>query len=129
MKELTKEEKLKKVIELAKKHDISAHEIAKNTDLNASGVHKILKEDNKNPRTETIDKILFYLTGKTTQTNSQVNEPPVLYGVDKLRQELSEVTIKYYRALEANIEDLKIIGKLKRRLEENNIDYSDITPE
>lgn len=61
MSSLTNKQKLKTIIEICERHNITAYEIGKNTNLNQSGVQRLLNGEVKKPRTETLDTILSYL--------------------------------------------------------------------
>lgn len=68
MNHLSLKEKLKMVIELCDKHDITAYEIGKSTELNTSGVQRILNNDVKKPRNETLNIILEYIENRIVGT-------------------------------------------------------------
>ncbi len=83
MKSLTPKEKLKYIVCLCHKNDITAYEISKSKGLSASGIQRILNNEVKKPRNETLDIILDYIENKltsskfedTTDTDSQAAEP------------------------------------------------------
>lgn len=60
------EKKLSFIIELCDKHDITAYEIGKETDLNTSGVQRILNREVNKPRNKTLNTILDYIEEKIT---------------------------------------------------------------
>ena len=64
MKHLTPAEMLRKVKDLTTKHHITAYDIGENTDLNTSGVHRILAGEVQNPRIKTLKIILNYIKEK-----------------------------------------------------------------
>ena len=51
---LSKEKRLKKIIELCDKHDITAYEIGNSTSLNASGIQRLLDNKVKKPHEKTL---------------------------------------------------------------------------
>ncbi len=59
--ELTKKEKLEKIIDYVKNNDISAYIIAKNTKISEAGVGKILNKVSTNPHEITVNTIYDYL--------------------------------------------------------------------
>lgn len=61
MNTLRAEEKLKIVRELCDKHKITAYEIGEKTNLDTSGVQRILNGETKKPREKTLDVILNFL--------------------------------------------------------------------
>lgn len=92
MRELTNQKKLELIIDLCKKNDITAYEIAKETDLNASGLHRIFTKEVKTPRGKTLNKILEFLELRLPGRNiyghknyvpkedtAQVKEDPIKY--------------------------------------------------
>jgi len=68
MNALTLEEKIKFVIDLCYKHNITAYEIGNNTDLNTSGIQRILDGKVKKPRNRTLNAILEYIENKIVGT-------------------------------------------------------------
>ncbi|MBE7691296.1 S24 family peptidase [Tenacibaculum piscium] len=56
-----KEQVINKIIDYAKKNNVSAYLIAQNTKLSEAGVGKILNKSSKNPRDLTIEAICDYL--------------------------------------------------------------------
>lgn len=70
MKDLTIEEMLALIKDLTLKHHITAYEIGENTDLNTSGVHRILAGEVLKPRIKTLKIILEYIEDKITGSNS-----------------------------------------------------------
>lgn len=60
MNNLTKEEKYNLLKDLGKKHQITAYEIAKNTNLSEAGVLNILTGKSKRPHESTLDEILNF---------------------------------------------------------------------
>ena len=58
---ISKEEKIKLIVDIAKKNDIAAYEIGQKTSVSASSVQKIFSGEQKNPRNRTLNIILHYL--------------------------------------------------------------------
>lgn len=72
MKHLSASEKLAIVKEVCNKYDITAYEIAQNTGLTPSGIHRILTGEVQKPRSKTLDVIWKYLEHK--RLNSPADE-------------------------------------------------------
>jgi len=70
-----KQKKLKLVIDLCQKHNISAYEIGKNTSLTDAGVHKILTGESKNPNHSSLNIMLKYVGDKIT--GSKTHDPSI----------------------------------------------------
>lgn len=97
---------LETVLHLTKKHCITAYEIADNTPLNASGVHRILTNQTKNPRKKTLNIILDYIEQRITGANLNNSH------IDQILQTPGpEVSI--------NNETLKAIKELQNKLTNN----------
>lgn len=79
MKDLTTKKKLELVLALTKKHHISAYEIGEQTDLNTSGIHRILTEEVKKPRDRTLSIILEYIEKKIVGTQLGAEEEKPTY--------------------------------------------------
>ena len=58
---ISKEEKIKLIVDIAKKNDIAAYEIGQKTSVSTSSVQKIFSGEQKNPRNRTLNIILHYL--------------------------------------------------------------------
>ena len=119
MNTLTLKEKLNLIIDLCLKHDITAYEIGKETNLNTSGVQRILNNDVKKPRNETLNTILDYIENKLTgskfeateELEREVAEPIQQYihrdtpsSVPYYNIELSGDTFTSFKAAEKNID-------------------------
>ncbi|HET8886794.1 MAG TPA: hypothetical protein VFM70_10635 [Salinimicrobium sp.] len=94
MSRLTVEEKLNLVLELVEKHRITAYEIGENTDLNSSGVHRILTGEVKKPREKTLNLILQYIESRIVGTDIGLKaaEPiPEYSRKDKVEEVLQEL--------------------------------------
>jgi len=101
MNELTIEDKLIKIQDLAKKYDVTAYEIGKNTHLNTSSLQKLLNGEIKNPRITTINIVLAYIENRIKDTKHYnvsdtikiSSEPNVIYNteLEVLRNENSHL--------------------------------------
>lgn len=69
MKDLTNEEKVSLIIELCKKHDITAYEIGEKTSVSNVAAHNILTGATENPRGKTLNVILEYIEERITGKN------------------------------------------------------------
>lgn len=74
---LTKNKKLEIIIDMCAKHDITAYEIGKHTNLNTSGVQRILNKEVKKPHESTLDTILEYIEKKIIGTQLQIKSDNV----------------------------------------------------
>jgi len=95
MKDLTIDEKLQLIIDLAKKYDITAYEISNNTELNQSSLQKLLKGDVKNPRITTVDIVLNYI-----ESTVKDKKEPKHYNVSDALKIVSEPAAPYNIELE-----------------------------
>ena len=66
MKDLTKEEKLKKILEKVDKDGLTGYYIAEKTGLTESGLNKLFRGDVKRPHTATINTLYSFLYGNVT---------------------------------------------------------------
>jgi len=103
MKQLTKEEKLKKFIEITKNCNISAYLISKETGLNEGGIGKILNNKSKNPHLSTVNILYNYAINYDNSLNI-VNEPATLY--DNETTEDKAVLTSTYKALLEDVDTL-----------------------
>lgn len=78
-KELTKEEKLNFILKSSHDYNITAYEIGKSTELNVSGIDRILKKETKTPNPSTINIIYNYIVNKLSNTNNILEEPSEIY--------------------------------------------------
>ena len=69
MRELTNKEKIALIIEICKKHDITAYEIGEKTSVSNVAAHNILTGATENPRGKTLNIILNYVEDKITGKN------------------------------------------------------------
>lgn len=93
MSELLYEKKLETVRNLCEKHKITAYEIGDATQLDISGVQRILSGETKKPREVTLNKILIYLENKIVGIDidtSKFNEPQAEYN-DKILTAIEEL--------------------------------------
>lgn len=70
---LTKEEKLKFILETSKKLGISSYEYGQNTEISDLGARNILTGESKNPRTKNLNIMLSYL--ETKVLGNKLSEP------------------------------------------------------
>lgn len=70
---LTKEQKLKFILEEVEKLGVSAYEISKNTNLTDAGVGRILNGTVKNPHENSLNAIIDYLEKKVLGSNLKEN--------------------------------------------------------
>ena len=139
---ISKEEKIKMVLELVKKYKFTAKEIAEFTGKNRSQIHNILKGNTTNPQNSTLNAMLDFLEAKILgialpgHENFRpdlLNEPGVPYKKEAENTDLMtkylKLTEDYNKLLLQSNEDIRVIGRLKLLLEKHNIDYSHITEE
>jgi len=85
MKDLNKENKLLFILENVKKYSITAYEIGTNTELNISGIDRVLDGTTKNPQKTTVNIIYDYINNKyVTPKKNQVNEENSVYNSNNL---------------------------------------------
>lgn len=120
---LNKEEKLKKILYLTDKYNITAYELGKNTNLNTSGIERIIKKDVKNPRDETINILYDYIINKYEKEENTINEPKEIYS-SKLNA-MEEIT----ECLKERNKLTKEIVKLQILLLKNNVAFKNIFDE
>lgn len=119
---LSKEGKLKYIIETAKKMDISGYEIAKNSELTESGVNRILNGSTKNPHINTVNSIYNYVLKKMVTTapgkheeieynlseeTKTLNEPPSK--ISKAIDSTENLELKYRKLLEETVENQRAV--------------------
>jgi len=111
MNHLTKEEKYILVKDLSKKHQITAYEIAKNTNLSEAGVLNIITGKSKRPHESTIDEILNFfderiIGSKIPGTKNYLKNKIVHNLIEEekqkydLEKEKNELFLKIYLKLE-----------------------------
>lgn len=88
---LSKEEKLRFIIEKSKELGISPYEYGQNTDISDLGARNILTGESKNPRTKNLNIMLKYLESKVVGTALEetnkvrpINEPYTEYNTNSL---------------------------------------------
>jgi transcriptional regulator with XRE-family HTH domain len=91
MKHLTPEEMLQMVKDLVQKHHITAYEIGENTDLNTSGVHRILSGEVQSPRMKTLRTILEYIEDKLVGKNNNPQSLSELEAVAGAQQSIQKI--------------------------------------
>ena len=119
MSKLNTLQKVKLIVELCDKHNITAYEIAKNTDLTPSGVQRILNNEVTKPRDSTLNQILQFIEEKLF-TSTPDDQPPETYfqdlkqfAMDIIEHEeelLTEPLFKYW--LETKVQE-EVIRRLK----------------
>lgn len=139
---VTKEQKIKIIIEYSKKYGITGYEIAKNTTITESAVNRILNGKTQNPNINTVNAIINYveqrITGADLNPDGSVKaevlklaEPTPSYDVDTSRDGILKRYFKLseqYAQLEKDLQQQIItIQRLKHLLEKHNIDFKHIT--
>lgn len=76
MKHLNKNEAIRIVQKQCRENDITAYQIAKNTDLSIRGIQKILDGNSKNPRDYTLQMIINYIEDYLL---NKTKEPEAIY--------------------------------------------------
>jgi hypothetical protein len=132
MSELTKGEKLKKILEKVEKEGITSYYIAKHTELKESGLSKLFRGEIKRPHDLTVNTLYNFL-----YSNSVVKEDSETYIQEKdtimvggYEVTLKEFEMSFYKNLETVLKrpliSLIIDGeankKFKKVLEDNNIE-------
>lgn len=99
MSSLTLKEKLNLIIDLCDKNDITAYEIGKDTKLNTSGVQRILNNEVKKPRNETLNTILEYIETKLVGTEfspDKTQDPIVAEPIQQYIHHKAPKSVPYY---------------------------------
>ena len=119
MSKLNTLQKVKLIVELCDKHNITAYEIAKNTDLTPSGIQRILNNEVTKPRDSTLNQILQFIEEKLF-TSTPAEQPPETYfqdlkqfAMDIIEHEeelLTEPLFKYW--FETKVQE-EVIRRLK----------------
>lgn len=129
MNHLTKQEKLKIILEKIKELNVSAYEIAKNTSLTEAGIGKILNGTVKNPHDNTLNSILHYLNNSKFNDNFEeiihIIEEPKQKNIKSKIEEIEELK----NCLEERNKLTKEIIKLQILLSKNNIPFKNIFEE
>lgn len=121
---LTKEEKLKFILEKVEELGFTAYEISKEINLTEAGVSRILKGIAKNPHETSLNEIILFLEKKVTGTEiGKVSEPNSEYETAK-----SDLKAAVECQKEVNKLTLEII-KLHGLLRKNNIPFTNIFEE
>ena len=126
---LTKQEKLKIILEKIKQLNISAYEIAKNTSLTEAGIGKILNGSVKNPHENTLDSILKYLN----ESKFKDNPDEIIHIIEEPKQKNIRSKIEAIEELKNCLEErnrlTKEIIKLQILLNKHNIPFKNIFDE
>lgn len=126
---LTKQEKLKIILEKIKELNISAYEIAKNTSLTEAGIGKILNGSVKNPHENTLNSILEYLNNSKFKENFE----EIIHIIEEPKQKNIKSKIEAIEELKNCLEErnrlTKEIIKLQILLNKNNIPFKNIFEE
>lgn len=126
---LTKQEKLKIILEKIKELNISAYEIAKNTSLTEAGIGKILNGSVKNPHENTLNSILQYLNDSKFKDNFE----EIIHIIEEPKQKNIKSKIEAIEELKNCLEErnrlTKEIIKLQILLNKNNIPFKNIFEE
>lgn len=126
---LTKQEKLKIILEKIKELNISAYEIAKNTSLTEAGIGKILNGSVKNPHENTLNSILEYLNNSKFKENFE----EIIHIIEEPKQKNIKSKIEAIEELKNCLEErnrlTKEIIKLQILLNKNKIPFKNIFEE
>ena len=119
---LTKEQKLKFIIEKVAEMNISAYEISKKTNLTAAGIGKILNNSIKNPHENSLNTIIEFLEQKILGTEiGKVSEP---------KEEYKRIDSEGYRNCLQDVNKyMREVIMLQNILRENNIPFRNIFEE
>jgi len=120
---LTIEDKIELIAGLCAKHDITAYEIGKETGLSTSGVQRILNNEVKKPRNETLNTILEYVESRLAGTDTDNQEITAPTEPSTHYISIDDIINKKIKNSEAKsnkkIDDLSIIIlKMKKEIED-----------
>jgi hypothetical protein len=125
---LTKEEKLKFVLDKIQELGLSAYEISNNTKMTEAGVARIIKRVAKSPHESSLNEIIQYLNDKISgvnlDNNSQLIKQPSLDN-EKVNLE----TEGFINCLQEINRLTKTIINLQSLLRKNNIEFEDFFEE
>ncbi|WP_121665269.1 hypothetical protein [Mesonia aquimarina] len=137
MNALSKEEKMKLIIELAEKHDITAYEFGNNTEISTFAADRLLSGKTGNPSRKTVNEMLFYIENKIVGTKVGVEEKPEIYkakgksvedvynSIERLTELVTKNNRVFSKALEAtllNTEEILVHTETIEDHIKNNID-------
>ena len=126
---LTKQEKLRIILDKIKELNVSAYEIAKNTSLTEAGIGKILNGSVKNPHENTLNSILNYLNESKFKDNFE----EIIHIIEEPKQKNIKTKIEVIEELKNCLEErnrlTKEIIKLQILLSKNNIPFKNIFEE
>ncbi|WP_298220874.1 hypothetical protein [Flavobacterium sp.] len=98
MNELDYEKKLKFILEIAEKFQLTAYEIGSNTSQNVSGIDRILDKSVKKPHKKTVDNIFNWLNSQEKYAiyirENIINDPSQSYTtIPQLQERIRELEI------------------------------------
>ena len=124
MNDLTKEEKLKFILEKVEELGFTAYEISKEINLTEAGVSRILKGIAKNPHETSLNEIILFLEKKVTVTEiGKVSEPNSEY--ETAKNDLKAAIECQKEVNKLTVEIIKLHGLLRK----NNIPFTNIFEE
>lgn len=120
---LTKEEKLRFILEMQEKYKFSAHLISKNTGISNAGIIRILDGTSKSPQEKSLNLIIDFFerkeTGKSIDTKAPQNQVPEYIDIPKVHELQQEIIGLYREMKELHID----LAKLRRILDKHKINY------
>lgn len=138
MSDLTNDEKLALIIEICKKHDITAYEIGEKTTVSNVAAHNILTGVTKKPRGKTLNIILTYLENTTASSKpsdsislNRVSEPKAIYpskndqilsAIERLELLIRQKHAVFSQALEISLLDTTEIREHTKSILKNTED-------
>ncbi len=129
MSKLTKEEKLRKILEKVESKGITSYYVAKNTALKESGLTKLFAGKVKNPHDSTVNTLYEFLYGNSDAVNTITGKETITVGEYEVT--LEEYDMAFYKNKELILSKCKITSliidgeankKFKKVLEDNNIE-------
>ena len=137
---ITKEDKLKLILEFVKKYKFTVKEISDFTGKTRSQIHNIITGATTNPQNSTLNAMIDFLEAKMVgmalpdhpnYRPDVISEPSSAYNKPEATTDLMTEFVKLsnenMKLLQQMREDIIVIQKLKMLLEKHGIDYSHIT--
>lgn len=125
MNNLSKKEKLEKVLEKVSEFGFSAYEISKEVNLTEAGIARILKGIAKNPHENSINEILLFLEKKVLGSQiGKLEEEKPIYAPEPSSFDIEKNRLVI--CLTENNDLTREIMKLQGLLRKNNIEFKDI---